>query len=594
MKKLFYSALFAAALTGCSNETEVVEPVVDPQPEVQPGGEGYVGFSIQLPTTPGTRANDDFNDGTPVPSEYEVYNATLFIFKGTSEADATYESAHKMNVTTFDKVSGNDQCTTQGIVSSKVTKPTLTGFQKLFAYVIINDNNLADIANNKLGETPYTTTTTFTDFSKIVLNEIGDESHGFVMTNAPVANYAGGASDPGASDPGAIVTTTTLSRLDENKIFTTEAAAQLTPAAEIYMERAAAKVTVALDPSMAADPGISADPSVKFDKATIKWTLSNVNSTYYNTRQMKNDWLHYVADGSDGAPNPATKYRFISGAAIHTGVYRTYWGEDVNYSDNTGLIPVPGTPDKKAEDGKSVYTCENTFNVKNQIVRNSTGIAVSAKFNGGESFYTANTYGANKILQVPGAGTTGEKIEEYIMTYLCNNITEFKTWYEEDASNRINVTMTNNADGTAVVNTITTTSANPLPSSTTPANVNSLIKFQYYAGGVAYYNVLIKHFGDAETPWTRENHSDNSVEGVYKTIGSTSLNDEQANNNYLGRYGVVRNNWYKIEITGIRQIGSPTISGPVGGGDPDDNVDNYLSVKIHITPWAVREQSVIL
>ena len=592
MKKLFYSALFAAALTGCSNETEVVEPVVDPQPEVQPGGEGYVGFSIQLPTTPGTRANDEFDDGTPQPDEYRVYNATLFIFKGTSEADATYESAYKMNVTTFDKVSGNNQCTTEGIVSSKVTKPTLTGYQKLFAYVIINDNGLTDIDHNKLGGTPYTTATTFPTFSKIVLNNIGGiESPytGLVMTNAPVANDAGGATPPDAS-----VTTTTLSHLDESKIFTTEAAAQLTPAAELYMERAAAKVTVKLSSTMSGT--LSGASGVTYDKASIKWTMSNVNSTYYNTRQMKNDWLRYVADDSDGTPNSNTKYRFISGAAIHDGVYRTYWGEDVNYSGNTGLISAPGTLDKLAEDGISVYTFENTFNVKNQIVKNSTGIAVSATFNGGDDFYTANTYGANNILQVPGAGT-GEKIEEYIMKDLCNNNTEFKTWYDADGTNRINVTMTNNdADGTAVVNTITTTSTNPLPSSATTANVNSLIKFQYYKNGVAYYNVLIKHFGDAETPWTRTNHSDNSVEGVYERLNGADIS-AKSEQLYLGRYGVVRNNWYKIELSAIRQIGSPTPINPgtgTGGDNPDDNVDNYLSVKIHITPWAVRNQSVEL
>lgn len=589
MKKLFYSALVAAALTGCSNETDVVEPVVDPQPVVQPGGEGYVGFSIQLPTTPGTRANDVFDDGTPQPDEYRVYNATLFIFKGTSEADATYESAYKMNVTTFDKVSGNNQCTTEGIVSSKVTKPTLTGSQKLFAYVIINDNGLTDIANKKLGGTAYTTTTTFTEFSNIVLDNIGGLSNGFVMTNAPVANFAGGATAPDAS-----VTTTTLSHLDESKIFTTESAAQLTPAAELYMERAAAKVTVKLSSSMSGT--LSGASGVTYDKASIMWTLSNVNSTYYNTRQMNNSWLRYYADGSDGALISASKYRFISGAAIHDQVYRTYWGEDVNYTGNTGLISAPGTLDKKAEDGKSVYTFENTFNVKNQIVKNSTGIAVSATFNGGHDFYTANTYGANNILQVPGAGT-GEKIEDYIMKYLCNNNTEFKTWYEADASNRINVTMTNNAAvGTAVVNTITTTSSTPLPSSATPANVNSLIKFQYYAGGVAYYNVLIKHFGDAETPWTRANHSDNSVEGVYERLNGADIS-AKSEQLYLGRYGVVRNNWYKIELSAIRQIGSPTPINPgtgTGGDNPDDNVDNYLSVKIHITPWAVRNQSVEL
>ena len=93
MKKLFLFAMVAAALSGCSNSDEV-----DTNPEVQPGGEGYVGFSIQLPTVPGTRANDVFDDGTPQPDEYRVYNATLFIFKGDDETSATYESAYKMNV----------------------------------------------------------------------------------------------------------------------------------------------------------------------------------------------------------------------------------------------------------------------------------------------------------------------------------------------------------------------------------------------------------------------------------------------------------------------------------------------------------------
>ena len=135
-----------------------------------------------------------------------------------------------------------------------------------------------------------------------------------------------------------------------------------------------------------------------------------------------------------------------------------------------------------------------------------------------------------------------------------------------------------------------------LPTGINAAYVNSLIKFQYYAGGVAYYNVLIKHFGDDETPWTRANHSENNVVGVYERLNGTDISTK-SEQLYLGRYGVVRNNWYKIEIKSIRQIGSPTTINPgtgTGGDNPDDNVDNYLSVKIHITPWAVRKQNVEL
>lgn len=592
MKKLFLFAMVAAALSGCSNSDEV-----DTNPEVQPGGEGYVGFSIQLPTTSSsaTRANDEFDDGTPVPDEYKVYNATMFIFKGTTEAGATFDNAYPMSVNTFvADGSSTDQCTTEGIVSSKITKPETTSGENIYAYVMINCNSMIDLAGKTIGGESYDGKT-FAEFSKIKLSDIGDLSDGMVMTNAPVASKVGGTSDPAGA------TISTLTKLDASKIYATPAAAEANPAGEVYMERAAAKVTVALDPSMAADPGISADPSVKFDKATIKWTLSNVNTMYYNTRQMSSAWLPFHAQGVgvtdpyiEGTPNSARLYRFVSGAAIHAQVYRTYWGEDVNYNTDA-TFSIPG--DINEDPGNSVYTFENTFDVDHQIVKNSTGIAVSAKFNGGESFYTANTYGANKILQVPGAGT-GEKIEDYIMKYLCNNYTKFKAWYEEAGANRITVTMTNADPTNAKVTAVTAVSgAAPLPAGFGESQIIAAldaINFQYYAEGVAYYNVLIRHFADDETPWKRDNHTENSITGVYKTINGASLSDDLANGNYLGRYGVVRNNWYKIQITGIRQIGSPTIAGPVGGGDPDDNVDNYLSVKIHITPWAVRKQNVEL
>lgn len=591
MKKLFLFAMVAAALSGCSNSDDT-----DVQSEVQPGGEGYVGFSIQLPTVPGTRANDVFDDGTPVPDEYKVHNATMFIFKGTTEASATFDNAYTMNVNTFvADGSSTDQCTTEGIVSSKITKPETTSGENIYAYVMINSNSMIDLAGKTIGGTSYAGNT-FADFSKIVLTNLGDLPNGLVMTNAPVASKVGGTSDPSGA------TISTLTKLDANKIYATQAVAEANPAGEVYMERAAAKVTVALDPSMAADPGISADPSVKFDKATIKWTLSNVNAQYYNTRQMSSDWLSFHAQGDgtnsniEGTPKAATLYRFVSGSAIHTDVYRTYWGTDVNYdTDVTFSVPVTIGEDP----GNSVYTFENTFDLNHQIVKYSTGVAVSATFNGGKDFYIADAYGANKILQEPAYTGSEEKIQEYIMKYLCNNYTQFKAWYDvAGGANRITVTMNNADPANAKVASVTKVSgAADLPVGFGETEIIAAlnpINFQYYAGGVAYYNVLIKHFGDDETPWKRDNHTENSITGVYKKINSTSLTDDLANNNYLGRYGVVRNNWYQIKITGIRQIGSPTISGPVGGGDPDDNVDNYLSVKIHITPWAVRTQSVEL
>ena len=588
MKKLFLFAMAVATLSGCSSSEDL-----ELQSEVKAGGEGYVGFSIQLPTTTSsaTRANDVFDDGDVKPDEYKVHNVTMFIFKGSSEANATFVNAYEMNVNTFkEKEPSDDQCTTEGTVSSKITKPEINSGEKIYAYFMINSNDMINTTAKTIDGNSYDGMT-FEQFSKLELSKVGDLTTGMVMTNAPVASNKGGASNPSGA------TITTLTTLDPNKIYPTQAAAEANPAGDVYMERAAVKVTV----TTTSLSGTITTPgeSVTYNAASIKWALSNVNTQYYNTRQMKESWLGYHAQGDgsnaniEGTPTAASLYRFVSGSAIHDGIYRTYWGEDVNY-DADATFSALGAVDKNP--GDNAYTFENTFDVDRQAAKNTTGVAVSATFNDGNSFYTASTYGDNKILQEPTSSVSGEKIQEYIMTYLCNNYSKFKAWYDNNANNRITVTMDNSDATNATVTAVTkATGAEDLPSDFGQTEIKDAlnsITFKYYNGGVAYYNVLIKHFGDFETPWNRKNHTENSITGVYKKINGTTLTNEQSDNNYLGRYGVVRNNWYQIEITDIRQIGSPVIVTP--STDPDDNVDNYLSVKIHITPWAVRKQSVIL
>ena len=592
MKKLFLFAMAVAALSACSNSEDV-----DIQSEVKAGGEGYVGFSIQLPTTASaTRVNDEFDDGEQKPDEYKVHNATMFIFKGSSEANATFVNAYEMNVNTFkEKDPSNDQCTTEGIVSSKITKPETNSGENIYAYVMINSNDMINTTDKTIDGNSYDGIT-FENFSKLALSNIGDLSNGMVMTNAPVASKVGGISNPSGA------TITTLTELAPSKIYATQAAAEANPAGNVYMERAAVKVTVKTSSSIS---GTTSTGNVKYNKASIKWALNNENTKYYNTRQMKESWLGYHAQGDgsneniEGTPTAASLYRFVSGEAIHTDVCRTYWGEDLNYTVDAEFTNAPSSVDK--EPNSSVYTFENTFDVDHQVAKNTTGVAVSATFNDGKSFYTASTYGDNKILQVPEDGGDDEKIQDYIMTYLCNNYSKFKTWYDANDKNRITVTMDNATVTDAKVSTVEKTAdAQDLPSDFGATEIKAAVDkiiFKYYEKGVAYYNVLIKHFGDSETPWKPENHSVNNIDGVYKSINGKPLTTNPSpEDNYLGRYGVLRNNWYQIEITGIRQIGSPVPVDPSTDPDPDpdDNVDNYLSVKIHITPWAVRKQEVEL
>ena len=110
------------------------------------------------------------------------------------------------------------------------------------------------------------------------------------------------------------------------------------------------------------------------------------------------------------------------------------------------------------------------------------------------------------------------------------------------------------------------------------------IKVNEFKDGYAYYTILIKHFGDELTPWNPSNKT---------TVSYPDPNSEQ---NWLGRYGVLRNNWYKLDVTGVAAIGASTPGELNVNNDdtPDDNLKRYISCKINALSWAVRKQETIL
>ena len=95
-----------------------------------------------------------------------------------------------------------------------------------------------------------------------------------------------------------------------------------------------------------------------------------------------------------------------------------------------------------------------------------------------------------------------------------------------------------------------------------------------YLDGVTYYIARIKHFNEL-TPWT-------AGEG-YGT----------KNDKYLGRYGVLRNNWYDLSVTSISGLGYPDIP-EVKPTVPDDENEQYINVEVKILSWAKRSQQIKL
>ena len=124
----------------------------------------------------------------------------------------------------------------------------------------------------------------------------------------------------------------------------------------------------------------------------------------------------------------------------------------------------------------------------------------------------------------------------------------------------------------------------------------------FYKDGVSYYNVRIQHFGDTETPWSAGGDyvfgGGNGVNEIYfgasNEANLTARQIAAGEQNFLGRYGVVRDNWYKLSVDKIGKIGTaePVDPSTTTPDTPDDEIENFISVHVHIVPWVLRSQSV--
>ena len=95
----------------------------------------------------------------------------------------------------------------------------------------------------------------------------------------------------------------------------------------------------------------------------------------------------------------------------------------------------------------------------------------------------------------------------------------------------------------------------------------AMVGINTYLKGVTYYIARVKHFGDDKTSWS----SGSAYDGH--------------NDKYLGRYGMLRNNWYELNVGNVYGPGYPGVP-PVDPTLPDDENEKYLSVSVKILSWA--------
>ena len=579
MKKsmFLFGAVLAAGLltTACSSdENSSEEQSIANKFDAQ--GNAYVNIAINTPSTRATRANEVYDDG--IAAEYDVKDAVLVLFNGlsTNEDAATFVSASTMDNHVAEG-SSNVRISDKILFTQQINKghANLAGASGLLAFLVVNHNDKFEVATDhslKINGTGFSGT--FGELKALTLNVIGNTTTGLLMTNAPMSSNPGKTNDPTGA------TITWLTEIKATDIYNSEADAYNgTNIVDIFVERAAAKVDV----TATSASGTLIDGTVTYNKNGIKWSIENYNTNYYIERHLSN---YYFSSSSENLPTASKpNYRFADSQPVETGftLYRTYWAEDPNMNaapDNTTSqqLKQPDVSEWNAITGVQ-YIAENTVDQNSLKQEYTTRVILAVPFNSGNDFYTTSWSGADVIVS---SGDIAASALAFVKT-----LPKYSEWKTAHSTLDITaVTITNHAtNGSAQISGLTPSDGSSDVSEIL-TEAQSKSQMSYFKDGMAYYKVLIKHFGDDETP-------------LPATVTGTGYNDiygsAEANRirDFLGRYSVVRNNWYNIDLTGIKHIGKPSVP-EIPTDTPDDEIDSYLKVRINVLSWAKRTQSVQL
>lgn len=605
MKEIYLPLALAAtlALGACSSDNVVDNGGSSP---IDLSKGGFVKMSLNLPTDNNRGSRADLDDG--LANEYGIKNAYLVLFAEKAddekEGAAQFKGAYVLSNKDFEMV-GNDHVTiTKRIAFANDTKPQ-TG-KKLYALVVLNNNKLFTVDGDshqltfddtKVDAKAYKSVANFINFSKAIASTSTDgktpfasdvATNGIFMTNAPLCTKPGGATAPDAT-----AAIKTLADVTDN-IYTTEAEAKSKPAAEIYVERAVAKVTVQ-------DKNDKLVANQKISYKLYNWVVDNTNKKSYIVRQYDKDWNGINSNKVTAAD--ASKFRFVWSTPVNPNatdankLYRTAFAQDPEYKTTTADADnynrIASNASMSTAFGNSTefgnehpqYCNENTFQVTAQNQDQTTRVVLGVKMSApGTTTYDADLYTVNDNKEVVYTKAT---LAERLKNILLNEPT-VKTWADAHTNVSLDITFNEDEAGKTTIKEATLKgktapgAADETFTGTFTTNFDkALPNIVRYKGGVAYYAVRIKHFGDTDTPW--------NVEGQGVTAGGNSnIYHTGSNDWFLGRYGVVRNNWYDISVNKIQTLGDATT--PAFTNDPDDVLENYISVSINVLSWSKHTQ----
>lgn len=403
----------------------------------------------------------------------------------------------------------------------------------------------------------------------------------FYMANAPLK---------GTASP------TTLVTINKENIYSSKEKAEAgTSAATVFVERGVAKMTVAA-------PGTI---TVK-DKATTKPTKSQV--TFSNWALDITNKKTFAVHNIDGLSSDFSTIWNTDPSNRFIGTNnRVYWGKDPNYDKNELKLTDEAVAKRKDEfnfitatseinkdftnttNTNPVYCLENTFNLANMYQGQTTRVIFKATYTPKDdagnpladkdgTFYTIGNM--KTILNTDKLKAAVDAVANPVLpTGYTIDYTNFKTEGShvitltdiKDSTGKTLVadTVYSGKTGTEIVKEIN----DKLGLIDGAGHAEAMVGINTYAQGVTYYIARVKHFSSLK--WqSGESYGDN-------------------NDKYLGRYGMLRNNWYELKVGNVYGPGYPGVP-PVDPTLPDDENEKYLSVSVKILSWAKRSDTVDL
>lgn len=570
ISKLFPFACVALMMTACASDKDEMgggtKPGSDPQ---------YLAVNIvNVGATPTTRGTDDYENGTT--DESTIKKVRFYFFNG----DGSPYLIKNPGVTGVEgggeknwlEASPADDSSTSGKPSQieKITQTVLVinGVQSAApaAIVAVVNPGTVDAAKIQSGETMRLSELRYSTVGSQFYKKdatTGDVSD-FVMSNSV---YVNAGEDVCAS-------------LVAGHVTTSEETARTKPV-DLYVERVVAKVTADVDKTAfklgngtdwdankygTKDPvGKSGDYDVY---AVIDgWGLANENGKAEVEKQVKKTWT----DGNLGfSPWTTADY------------HRCFWESSVAFDAGAGgNQPVnPKFNQLKAQMQDVLYTLPNTSEneVTNLKDNDLTKFAVAATLRYQDA---AGNWHDAEICRYNGVSILGiDNLKRQVALtfsqyYTSTDATNYTQLSKEDIDfknpdgtmqqYRVTPTLANDPTGNKKYYTKTTTGTTPTFREVDKATVLAAIeadKAEIRLGGRAYYYVPIKHLGSA---------------------------------NKIAEYGIVRNHFYKITLSGITGFGTPVY-------DPEKVVDpivptyenTYLAARVQVLQWRVVNQNASL